>query len=77
MAIQLRPEQLRKDFIKSLHAYKKYFECNWDYDADLLSSDEEREHYSWTIKKLGEMGEQTYPNYNQQIEDWENKLPYD
>ena len=77
MAIELRPEQMRADLIKSLNEYKHYFEVDWDYDPDLLSGDQEREHYAWTIAKLEEYGQVSRPNYLDKIDSWEQELPSD
>lgn len=66
----------KTDLLISIKEYKHYFECNWDYDPDLLSADQERDHYRWCIKKLSELGERSYPNYIQRIDEKENELPF-
>ena len=67
---------LKKDHIKSLREYKSYFEGNWDYDKDLLSADRERDHYRWVIVKLRDLGKKSWPNYIDQIDEHESKLPF-
>lgn len=74
MAIELKHDNHKTDLIKSIQEYKHYFECNWDQDPDLWSADQERDHYRWCIKKLSELGEQSYHNYIQKIDEHENQV---
>ncbi|MCH8067797.1 MAG: hypothetical protein IID16_00790 [Candidatus Marinimicrobia bacterium] len=69
-------DQLKHDLIKTCNEYKHYFEINWDYDPDLVTGDQERDHYRWVITKLQELLEYPYPNYLSEIDDHENQLPY-
>ncbi len=62
------------DLLICIKEYKHYFECNWDFDPDLLSADQERDHYRWCIDKLSELGERSYPNYIQKIDEKENQV---
>ena len=61
------------DLLIAIKEFKHYFECNWDWDPDLLSADQERDHYRWCIKKLSDLGEQSYPNYIQKIDEKETQ----
>ena len=61
----------KQDLIKAISEYKHYFETNWDFDPDLMSADQERGHYRWCVKKLSELGERSYPNYLQKIDEHE------
>lgn len=63
----------KTDLLICIKEYKHYFECNWDFDPDLLSADQERDHYRWCIEKLGQLGERSYPNYIQKIDEKENQ----
>ena len=69
-------DEIRKNLIKSLNEYKEYFEGNWDYNPDLMSADKERDHYRWIIKQLRDLGEKSWPNYIDKIDEHESKLPF-
>ena len=66
----------KAELINSLKEFQHYFECNFDYDPDLLSGDQERDFYRKCIHDLWELGETPVPNYLDKLYEHENQLPY-